>query len=89
MDREELREQLEHLHAELKQAGALDPQERELLLTRASDIEQLLKRDEVQPHHYRSLGARLNEDLAKLEASHPQITLLIRRAIDSLSYLGI
>ena len=89
MDREELRAQLEHLHAELKQADALDPQERELLRARASDIEQLLERDEGQPHHYRGLGERLSEDLAKLEASHPQITLLMRRAIDSLSYLGI
>lgn len=89
MNREQLREQLEHLHAELKQADALDPQQRELLLTRAHDIEQLLKQEEIEPHHYRSLSERLSEDLAQLEASHPQITLLMRRAIDSLSYLGI
>ena len=89
MNKEQLREQLEHLHAELRQADALDPQQRELLLTRANDIEQLLKRDEIKPHHYRGLGERLKEDLAQLEASHPQITLLMRRAIDSLAYLGI
>jgi hypothetical protein len=80
---------LEHLHAELKQADALDPQQRELLLTRANDIEQLLKRDEIKPHQYRSLAERLKEDLIQLEASHPKITLLMRRAIDSLAYLGI
>ena len=89
MNKEQLREQLEHLQAELKQADALDPQQRELLLTRAHDIEQLLKQEEIEPHHYRSLSERLNEDLAQLEASHPQITLLMRQAIDSLSYLGI
>jgi len=89
MNREQLREQLEHLHAELKQADPLDPQQRQLLLTRANDIEELLKRDEIEPHHYRGLGERLSEDLAQLEASHPQITLLMRRAIDSLAYLGI
>lgn len=89
MNREQLREQLEHLQAELKKTEALDPQQRELLLTRANDIEQLLQREEIKPHHYRSLGERLSEDLAQLEASHPQITLLMRRAIDSLSYLGI
>jgi len=89
MNREQLREQLEHLHAELKQADALDPQQRQLLLTRANDIEELLTRDEIEPHHYRGLGERLSEDLAQLEASHPQITLLMRRAIDSLAYLGI
>jgi hypothetical protein len=89
MNREQLNEQLEHLRAELRQADASDPQQRELLLTRARDIEQLLKQEEIEPHHYRSLSERLNEDLAQLEASHPQITLLMRQAIDSLSYLGI
>jgi len=89
MNREQLNEQLEHLCAELRQADASDPQQRELLLTRARDIEQLLKQEEIEPHHYRSLSERLNEDLAQLEASHPQITLLMRQAIDSLSYLGI
>ena len=89
MDTEQLREQLEHLQAELRQADALNPQQRELLLTRANEIEQLLKRDEIKLHHYRSLGERLNEDLAQLEASHPQITLIIRRVIDSFAYLGI
>lgn len=89
MNKEQMREQLEHLRAELQQADALDPEQRELLLTRANDIEQLLKRDEIEPHQYRGLGERLKEDLAQLEASHPQITLLMRRAIDSLAYLGI
>ena len=89
MSKEQLREQLEHLQAELKQADALDPQQRQLLLTRANEIEQLLKQDEINPHHYRGLGERLKEDLAQLEASHPEITLLMRRAIDSLAYLGI
>ena len=89
MNNEQLRAQLEHLHAELQKADALDPQQRELLQTLANDIHQLLNRNENQLHHYRSLGARLSEDVAQLEASHPQITLLIRRAIDSLAYLGI
>lgn len=89
MDREQLKDQLEHLRAELRQADASDPQQRELLSTRADDIEQVLKQEEIEPHHYRGLGERLNEDLAQLEASHPQITLLMRQAIDSLSYLGI
>ena len=89
MNTEQLREQLEHLRAELKQADVLDPRQRELLLTRANDIEQLLKQEAIESHHYRSLSERLNEDLAQLEASHPQITLLMRQAIDSLSFLGI
>ena len=89
MNKEQLRAQLEHLHGKLKQADVLDPQQRELLLTRANDIEQLLNQDDIKAHHYHSLSERLKEDLAQLEASHPQITLLMRRAIDSLAYLGI
>jgi len=89
MNNEQLRAQLEQLHAELQQADAIDPQQREMLQTRANDIEQLLKREEIKPHHYTGLGERLSEDVAQLEASHPQITLLMRRVIDSLVYLGI
>jgi hypothetical protein len=89
MNTEQLRKKLEHLRAGLKQADALDPKQRELLLTRANDIEHLLEQEEIEPHHYRSLSERLTEDLVQLEASHPQITLLMRQAIDSLSYLGI
>ena len=89
MNNEQLRAQLEQLHAELQQADAIDPQQREMLQARANDVEQLLKREEIKPHHYTGLGERLSEDMAQLEASHPQITLLMRRVIDSLAYLGI
>jgi len=89
MNNEQLRTQLERLQAEIQQADALDTQQRELLQTLANDIHELLNRNESQPHHYRSLGERLSEDVAKLEASHPQITRLMRQAIDSLAYLGI
>jgi hypothetical protein len=89
MNNEQLRAQLEQLRAELQQADSIDPQQREMLQGRANDIEQLLKREEIKPHHYTGLGERLSEDVAQLEASHPQITLLMRRVIDSLAYLGI
>ena len=89
MNNEELRTQLEQLHAELQQADTIDPQQRDMLQARANDIEQLLKQEEIEPHHYTGLGERLREDVAELEASHPQITLLMRRLIDSLAYLGI
>ena len=89
MNNEQLRAQLEELHAELQQATGLDPHQREKLQARANEIEQLLKREEIKPQHYRSLGEQFTEDVAELEASHPQITLLMRRLIDSLAYLGI
>jgi len=89
MNNEELRSQLTTLHNELHQTDALDLQQRELLQTLADEIQALLKRDEIQRHHYTSLSERLNDAVAELEASHPQITLLMRQTIDSLAYLGI
>lgn len=89
MKNEELRSQLEKLHNELHQSPALDLEQRELLQTVADEIQVLLKRNEIQRHHYTSLSERLNDAVAKLEASHPQITLLMRQTIDSLAYLGI
>ena len=89
MDNQQLQRQLELLHIELQKADALDTQQRELLQALANDISQLLSRNQNEPQHYRGLGERLSEDVARLEASHPQITLLMRRAIDSLAPLGI
>jgi predicted nuclease with TOPRIM domain len=89
MTREELQEQLTQLHDELRQTKAVDAQQRELLRSLESDIQDLLKREANQPHHYKKLSDRFNEAVAELEASHPQVTLLMRRAIDSLAYLGI
>jgi Domain of unknown function (DUF4404) len=89
MNNEELRSQLERLHTELGQTETVDAPQRELLKTLEGDIQELLGREQNQPHHYRTLGGRLNEAVAQLEASHPQITLLMRRAIDSLAYLGV
>ena len=89
MKNEELRSQLEKLHNELHQSPALDLQQRELLQTLADEIQVLLKRDEIQRHHYTSLSERLSDAVAKLEASHPQVPLLMRQTIDSLAYLGI
>jgi predicted component of type VI protein secretion system len=89
MNDENLRAQLEQLHGELSRTENVDADQRELLNTLRRDIQELLSREPNEPHHYRGLGERLNEAVAKLEASHPQITLLMRRAIDSLSYLGV
>lgn len=89
MTKEQLRAQLEQLHAELHQTKTVDAQQREFLRALGNDIQGLLNRDENQPHHYTSLSERLSEAVAELEASHPQITLLMRRAIDSLAPLGI
>ncbi len=89
MNNETVRELLEQLHGELNQTETVDEHQRELLRTLENDIQELLGREQNQPHHYRGLGERLSEAVAQLEASHPQVTLLMRRVIDSLAYLGV
>ena len=89
MDKQQLHEKLQRLHAELDQLECSDSNQREILQKVASDIKDLLARQEEGAEHYRDLGERLNEAVAQLEASHPEATLRIRQMIDQLAYLGI
>jgi hypothetical protein len=89
MDKQQIREQLEQLHAELQEVGSVDSQERELLQSLASDIRDILERAEDQAQTYGGLGTQLKGAVAQLEASHPRTTLLMRQVIDQLSYMGI
>ena len=89
MDKQQLRTQLEQLHAELAQVKTLDSTEAEMLQHLAEDIQEVLDREENQPRHYTGLGDRLKEGVARLEASHPRATEAMRQAIDQLAYLGI
>ena len=89
MDKQKLHEKLQQLHAELDQLECSDGNQREILQKVASDIQDLLARQEEGTDHYRDLGERLKEAVAQLEASHPEVTLRIRQMIDQLAYLGI
>ncbi len=89
MDKQQLREQLEQLHAELAQVKTLDSTEAEMLQHLARDIREVLEREENQAQHYSGLGERLKESVARLEASHPLATERMRQVIDQLAYLGI
>ena len=88
MDKKQLHEKLQQIHAELDQVECSDNQ-REVLQKVASDIQILLARQDEGAEHYRDLGERLKEAVAQLEASHPEATLRIRQMIDELAYLGI
>ena len=89
MDKQQLRTQLEQLHAELAQVKSLDSDEADMLQHLASDIQELLEREENDASHYGGLGERLTESIARLEASHPEATERMRQVIDQLAYLGI
>ena len=89
MDKKILHEQLEQLHAALHEVDFSDSNEREILQKVASNIQDILARQEDQTEYYRGLGERLKEAVARLEASHPEATLLMRRVIDQLAYMGV
>jgi tRNA C32,U32 (ribose-2'-O)-methylase TrmJ len=89
MDKQQLHEQLEQLHAALHQADFSDNNEREILQKVVSDIQDILARQGDQTEDYRGLGKRLKDAVAQLEAAHPEATLLMRQVIDQLAYMGI
>jgi hypothetical protein len=85
----QLREKLEGLQAELRRSESTDVREREMLRGLEADVEGLLALEDDQPRQYESVGGRLREAVARLEASHPEATMLMRQVIDSLAYMGI
>jgi hypothetical protein len=90
MDKQEFREQLQRLHIQLQQAGSVDEPDQLLLRQLNSDIELLLEhKEDYERHHYDSLSTRLRESMEKIEASHPNLTLLMGQIADALAKIGI
>ena len=89
MDKQQLHEKLEQLHAALDGVEGADSDQREILQKVASDIQDLLARQEEEAERYRHLGERLKEAVAQLEATHPEATLRMRQVIDQLAFMGI
>jgi Domain of unknown function (DUF4404) len=89
MNAQQLHEKLKLLHDELDQVEFPDSNQREMLKKVASEIQDMLARQEEGMEHYGRLGERLKEAVAQIEASHPEATLRMRQVIDQLAYMGI
>jgi hypothetical protein len=90
MDDPKLREQLEQLQAEIRQSRSVDEEGKALLRDLDADIHDLLARSEgeavdVQP----STVDRLQDSLTYFEVSHPALTALIAKLLETLSNAGI
>lgn len=90
MDDTKLREQLEQLQAEIRQSRSMDEEGKALLRDLDADIHDLLARSEgeavdVQP----STVDRLQDSLTYFEVSHPSLTALISKLLETLSNAGI
>ena len=84
------RKTLMELQAQLRHTETLPEGEREIVDELYEEIEELL----AQPRHEAPpapdpLVKRLAEAAQRFEVSHPDLTLIIERIIDSLSTMGI
>jgi hypothetical protein len=87
MDNPKLRNQLEQLQAEIRQAGSVDEEGKTLLRDLDADIHDLLARsqEEVKP----SFVQRLQDSVSHFEVSHPSLTTAISELLETLSNAGI
>jgi Domain of unknown function (DUF4404) len=86
MNETDLRNLLTQLHARLGSAQSLNEEDRRLLVTVLSDIEQVLTASDPT----RPPSASGIEGLAvKFEADHPALAETLRRLVDALAKAGI
>jgi hypothetical protein len=90
MNDQELRKLIEELQAEIQNTHTVDKKDQELLLNLDAEIKALLGRTDgkVTPVHPSTLK-RLEEGLDRFEISHPELTTLLSRLLESLGNVGI
>jgi polyhydroxyalkanoate synthesis regulator phasin len=84
---QEIRRMLMQLHEELEQAQTLDENERAMMRHLMNDIQATLER--TGHHPTSSFVDRLEESVEVLEVSHPTLSSIIRKALDTLNIAGI
>lgn len=84
MNDQELDTLLQQLKDEIKNTQAVDEKGAELLRGLDTDIHRLLKRSGTQPE-----PDSLQDALRHFEVTHPKLTALIARLLESLSNAGI
>jgi chromosome condensin MukBEF complex kleisin-like MukF subunit len=90
MDNKQSRKLLQELHDEINNTETVDDEGSELLRDLDGDIHALLDRSEeqlVQVHP--SVIQRLESALSHFEVTHPELTTLISKVVDSLSNAGV
>jgi len=90
MDDQELRKQIEQLQAEIQNTHTVDKEGQELLRHLEAEIKELLGRKDVNvtPVHPSTIQ-RLEEGLSHFEVTHPELTSMLSRLLESLSNVGI
>ena len=86
---EDLRQQIETLHAELAKVSSVEPQSRAVLIALLSDITRLLEQSNRISVEQQSLTGRLDGLAVQFEAEHPALGSALRQVVDTLSKAGI
>jgi hypothetical protein len=90
---QEIRRMLIQLHDELEHTQTLDESEQVMMRHLMNDIQEMLARTEHQKNpRYQPSSTfvdRLEESVETLEVSHPTLSSLIRKALDTLNVAGI
>jgi hypothetical protein len=90
MDNKKSRELLQQLHDEINNTQTVDEEGSELLRDLDGDIRELLERSEEQQEQvHPSVIQRLESALSHFEVTHPELTTLISKVVDSLSNAGV
>jgi Domain of unknown function (DUF4404) len=90
MDNKKSRKLLQQLHDEINKTQTVDEKGSELLRDLDGDIRALLERSEEHPLQvHPSVVQRLESALRHFEVTHPKLTALISKFLDSLSNAGI
>jgi len=90
MDDQELRSLLEQLHTEIESSATVDEKERELLQHLGADIRALLARSESEENPPEpSVVKRLEDAVDHFEVTHPDLTMLLSKLLETLSNAGI
>ncbi len=90
MTDQELRELLEHLHSEIESTETVDEKGQELLRHLGTDIRELLDRSEgKQLQLHPTTIQSLEDTIDYLEITHPALTTLLAKVLETLSGAGV
>ena len=90
MDSQELNKLLQQLQDEIKNTQAVDEKGAELLRDLDDEIHTLLEKSEANPELLEQTDVqRLQDTFYHFEVTHPSLTMLIARLMESLSNSGI
>lgn len=90
---QEIRQMLLQLHDELQRTHALDESERAMMRHLMNDIQAILDQSDLatspEARANQNLIDRMRRSIDVLEVSHPTVTAMIVKALDTLNIAGI